>query len=351
MPSLFSQAEIDHIPVKNRIVMPPMVCFGWTDDSGMVSQQHIRHYEARAKGGTGLVILEATCINKNGRLANTQLGIWSDEHIPGLSAITKACHRYGAKVLVQIHHAGLKTPASVAPAVAPSQQQNDRGESARELTKDEIRSIQEDFVQAAKRAEQAGFDGIELHGAHGFLIDQFMSPITNRRTDEYGGDLLHRARFALEIVEGIKGEVSDSFILGYRMGGNEPTLKEGIEIAKLLQKAGVEVLHVSAGISDGTHPPVPKGFAYNWIVYQGTQIKCHVDVPVIVVNGIRTPQQAAYLVENDLADFVAVGRGHLVDPQWARKAREGLNVISCLECQRCQWFVDGQRCPRFDKNV
>lgn len=346
MNRLFSEFNLKDFKIKNRIVMPPMVCFGWTDNKGLVTEDHIRHYEARARGGVGLIILEAICVNAAGRLADSQLGIWSDEHIAGLSQIADRCHKHGAVVIAQIHHAGLKTPKTVSEeALAPSGYSED-GKTARALTVEEIYSIQQDFVDAARRAKKAGLDGIELHGAHGYLISQFMSPLTNRREDGYGGNISSRMRFACEIIDMIKMEAGDDFILGYRMGGNEPTLENGIHIAKELEKRGIDLLHVSAGISSDKLPKTPEGFKFNWIVYCGTEIKKHVRIPVIVVNGIRTPQQAAQLIENNMADFTAIGRGLLADPEWVNKAREDSSIDFCMECRRCQWFTDGKRCPR-----
>ncbi len=349
MSSLFSEITIKNIKIKNRIVMPPMVCFGWAGDDGIVTEKHLKHYEARAKGGVGLIIVEATCIRKNGRNTNSQLGIWSDEHISGLKAIAERCHKYEAKVLVQINHGGFKTHKSVSEDIVAPSDYNDGTFSARMMTIEELHEIQNDYAKAAIKVKQAGMDGVELHGAHGFLISQFMSPVTNKRTDEYGGSIDNRMRFAAEIIEKVKGEVGNDFIIEYRMGGNEPSLENGITIAKRLESLGIDILHVSAGISDGSVPQVPEGFQYNWIVYSGTEIKKHVSIPVIVVNDIRTPERAAYLVENDMADFTAMGKGLLVDPEWAKKAKEGMNVTTCLKCSRCLWFTNGESCPRYAK--
>ncbi len=349
---LFLPITIKGKNIRNRAVMPPMVCFGKASKDGFVTDKHIEHYRARAEGGTGLIIVEATCIRPDGRLSDDQLGIWSDDHIPGLRKIVDACHENGAVIMLQIHHAGLKTPPSVAEvAVAPSESQD---RLSRQLTRDEIQSIKEDFVKAALRAKEAGFDGIELHGAHGYLLNQFVSPITNQRTDEYGGDLNKRMKLSLDIIAEIRKELGHhNFIIGYRMGGNEPTLKEGKKVAKLLEEAGVDLLHVSSGIADPSIPipEMPNGFPFNWIVYCGTEIKKSVSIPVIVVNGIRTLDQAALIIENRLADFVAIGRGHLVDSAWANKAMKKLEAISCLECKpRCHWFNDGDLCPRQSAN-
>jgi NADH:flavin oxidoreductases, Old Yellow Enzyme family len=345
MANLFSEITIKNHVFKNRVVMPPMVVFGLSDIEGFVNERHVKHYEDVAKGGAGLIIIEATCVNKDGRLANPQLGIWDDKHIEGLRKIGEACHKYGAKVLVQIHHAGLLTvKTSDADVLCPSDY-DDGKRKARAMTIEELHGIQKDFVDAALRAEKAGLDGIELHGAHGYLICQFASPLINKRTDIYGGSLENRARFACEIIDEIKLKVGKDFIIGCRMGGNEPTVEEGIEIAKLYEKHGIDLLHVSAGMTGGPRIETPEGFQYNWIVYVGTEVKKHVNVPVIVVNDIRTPERASYLVESSMADFTAIGKGHLVDPEWANKAKSSRNVKPCLKCKRCQWFVDGEKCP------
>lgn len=347
MTKLFEPYTLKNHTIKNRIVMPPMVCFGWTDDKGFVSEKHIRHYEAIAQSGTGLIIVEATCVNKSGRLSNTQLGIWSDEHIEGLNRIAEVCHKHDAVVLIQIHHAGFLTPKTVAePSLAPSEMVNEKI-NARALTIDEIKELQNDFVSAAARAEKAGFDGIELHGAHSYLINQFMSPVTNKRTDEYGGGLSGRSRFAVEIIKDIKEVVHQDFIIGCRMGGNEPLLEEGIQVAKAYEAAGVDILHISSGIRGGVTPSAPEGFPYHWIVYNGTEIKKHVNVPVIVVFDIRTPERAAYLVDNGLADFTAIGKGQLADHYWTKHAMEKQDIVSCLKCPKCSWYTNGENCPRY----
>lgn len=348
MSKLFDSYTIKNHKIKNRIVLPPMVCFGWTDDRGFVSDRHARHYGAIAKSGTGLIIVEATCVNQKGRLSNTQLGIWSDEHIEGLSRIAAACHNHGAVVLLQIHHAGFMTPKTVLePSLAPSDMHTEKY-NARALTVSDIKALQQDFIKAAVRAEKAGFDGIELHGAHNYLINQFMSPVTNKRTDNYGGDLNGRSKFALEIIKGIKEVVSTDFIIDYRMGGNEPLLEEGIQVAKVLENAGVDILNISSGIMSDITPEVPEGFPYNWIVYNGTEIKKHINIPVIVVSGIRTPESAAYLVDNGMTDFVAIGRGQLADHNWAKHAMEKQDTITCIECPNCAWRKNGEKCPRYN---
>ena len=358
MSDLFSEMNIRNMRVKNRIVMPPMVCFGWAGEEGLVTENNVKHYKARAKGGVGLIIVEATCVSRNGRLADRQLGLWSDAQIEGFSQIARECHQYGARVLVQIHHAGLATPRSVSnDRVAPSEyegQSNIRelNLSARALTIKEIKAIQTDFIAAAVRAKKAGLDGIELHGAHGYLISQFFSPFVNQREDSYGGNLEGRTRFATELIAGIRNVTGEDFIIGCRMGSNEPDLQTGIKIAQRLEKSGIDVLHISTGMTtfiktnSTESQSVPPDFKYNWIVYGGTQIKRNVKVPVIVVNGIRTPEQANYLIKHNLSDFVALGKGLLVDPEWANKAQRKQNVTACIDCKACAYFRPGTVCPQ-----
>lgn len=357
MPGLFSDISIRNKKIKNRIVMPPMVCFGFSNKEGQVTEKNIQHYEARARGGTGLVIIEATCVSQNGRLSDTQLGLWSDKQIEGFGKIAQSCHQYGALAMAQIHHSGLTVPDNVSQdKFAPSAFRGisnigGRELSAREMSLEEISKVQADFVAAAVRAQKAGLDGVELHGAHGFLINQFLSPMVNKRQDDYGGSLTKRTTFACEIIARIRWAVEPGFIIACRIGCNDSELQESIKIARSLEKAGVDLIHVSTGMTSAikTLPPeqhrVPEGFPYNWVVYGGTEIRKKVKVPVIVVNGIRTPEQANYLIENNLADFVAIGKGHLVNPEWANEAYNNQKTLTCLDCKNCSFFRPGSKCP------
>jgi len=337
--------------------MPPMVCFGYAGTDGMVTARNLKHYEERARGGPGLIIIEATCVNPQGRLSDVQLGLWSDDQIEGFRKIADICHRYGAVVMLQIHHAGMAVHKNVTQdKLAPSDFQGvsnlgGMALKARAMTLDEIHQVQSDFVSTALRAQKAGLDGVELHGAHGYLISQFLSPLANRRTDAYGGSLIKRTRFATEIISKIRQTAGPDFIIGCRMGCDEPDLKSSIRIAKRLEQTRIDLLHVSLGMSsfvkteNYAEPSIPEDFGYNWIVYGGTVIKKNVSVPVIVVNGIRTPRQAGYLIENGLADFAAIGKGLLVNPNWAIQAQKGQEAVTCLDCKRCAFFNPGTQCP------
>jgi NADPH2 dehydrogenase len=354
MSNLFSKITIKNTEIKNRVVMPPMVCFGMTAENGLVSEKSIEHYTARAKGGVGLIVVEATCVNKEGRLSPTQMGLWEDSQIDGFRKLAAACHQYGAKVMVQIHSAGLMAPKSVTADLSAPSEYTGKSRmggpiSARALTVPEITKIQDQFAAASLRAKQAGLEGVELHGAHSYLISQFLSPVINKRQDAYGGSPVKRARFAVETINKIRKSVGKDFIISCRIGCNEPDLESAIENAKILEAAGLDLLHVSTGVETpmtGAGPyHVPQDFKFNWVVWGGTQIKKNVKIPVIVVNGIRTPEQAGYLVENNLADMAAIGKGLLVNPDWANEALQKQKVATCLDCKVCSYFRrDGGEC-------
>lgn len=351
MSKLFTPYKIRDLEIKNRIVLPPMVAFTFSDENNFVSEKNINHYESIAKGGAGLIIVEATCVSEDGRLSEDQLGIWSDDFIPGLSKIAEVCHKHGAKVLIQLHHAGLRTSKKIKEDTITSSDYNNGKVSARALTKEEIYKIENDFINAAVRAEKAGFDGIELHGAHSYLMTQFFSTKVNQRRDKYGGSLDNRLRFAIEIFNGIKAKVKDNFVIGIRMGSNENDLQTSIEIAKRFELLGMDYLHISTGF-DNT--PIdaeqPKDFPCNWIVYGGTKIKENVNIPVIAVNSIKTSEQIHYLIDHNLVDLVAIGRAQLADYNFVKHIEKSEPIIECLGCKPCQWFTNGDWCPRHKKN-
>lgn len=345
MPHLFSDYHLNGLTVKNRIVFPPVVCFNYSFEDGKVTDRNTEHYRQMAAGGAGIIVTEATAVMAEGRLAPFQLGIWSDDQIDGMRRIADAVKETGALSLLQIHHGGLLTSEKVstmakAPSVDPG---NPRSV---ELTIAGITEIKQAFIAAATRAQKAGYQGIELHGAHGYLLNQFASSLFNRRTDEYGGNIRNNMKLAVDIVHGIREACGKEFIIGYRQGANSPTLEDGIVIAGILENAGVDLLHVSHGGSLQNLPRTPKGFDYNWIVFSGTEIKKHVKIPVIVVNEIRTPERAAWLIENELADFVALGRPQMADPEWVNHVQNGEAINPCLICKpKCKWYENSELCP------
>ncbi len=345
MTTLFTPYILKNKEITNRIVFPPVVCFHYAGDDGIVTERNLEHYAQRAEGGAGIIIVEATAVWKEGRLAPFQLGIWSDEHIPGLQKLAKIIKQGGALALIQIHHAGLVTPESVHPdACGPSA--NDQNPRSRALSVEEIQMITTAFIAGAARAKQAGFDGIELHGAHGYLLNQFASSYFNTRVDEYGVDLAGRLKLATDIVTGIRHACGEDFIIDYRLGANSPTLDNGVEIAKKLERAGVDLLHVSHGGSLQNLPRPAKDFPFNWIVYSGIEIRKHVGIPVILVNEIKTEERASYLINNNFAEFVALGRPFLADPHWVLHTKNNQPVTICSSCKpKCKWYENSDLCP------
>ncbi|MCX6306677.1 MAG: NADH:flavin oxidoreductase [Bacteroidetes bacterium] len=345
MSSLFTEFILKKLPVKNRIVFPPVVCFHYAGADGIVTTRNTQHYQEIATGGAGIIITEATAVCKDGRLAPFQLGIWSDEHIPGMGQIAATVKGKGAVSLLQIHHAGLITNDQVSEfARGPSVSSNNPRSAA--LTIEEIEEIRNAFIEAARRAQKAGYQGVELHGAHGYLLNQFASSFFNKREDDYGGTLVNNLRLATDIIHGIRQKCGDDFIIGYRLGANSPTLEDGIAIALHLEQAGVDLLHVSHGGSLLNLPRTPAGFNYNWIIFSGTVIKQHSGIPVIVVNEIKTAERAEWLIGNNLADFVALGRPQLADPDWVNHIKNNEAINQCLGCKpRCRWYEDSKLCP------
>lgn len=334
MPKLTDKYSIKGKTIKNRIVMPPMVCFGLSDKSGFVTDGNISHYKRRADAGTGIIIVEATCVSEDGKLAPDQLGIWSDNHIPGLKRLAEGIKESGCIALIQIHHVGFKETGIT------------------DIDKKTIENIRKDFVSGYIRAREAGFDGIEIHGAHGFFISQILSPVRNKRRDEYGGCLENRFLFVKKLLQDIRQYDNSDFIIGYRMGGNEPCVENGISIAHNLIKEGVDLLNVSGGISDPKIPVTPpESFSFSTLLYIGSKIKGAVkDFPVIVVGGIRTPSQAQEILDKGYGDFTAIGKAMLRDPEWAEKAlTKDRKITECLECKKCGWFTKADNCPNVKK--
>lgn len=322
--------------IKNRIVMPPLVCFNWADDNGFETVSRKEHYGLRAKYDTGLIVIEASAISKSCRITDTMLGIWDDSHIPQFKAIADECHLYGSVVLVQIVHAGYKSTEDKSSASKLEEYE------CRELTLDDIALIKKDFVAAAVRAYKAGLDGIEIHGAHQYLLNQFTAKVTNFREDLYGKDLDGRLRLPLEIIEEIRSNTSDDFIIGYRFGVNDSTFKEDLYFAKKLELAGVDFLNVSAGYAKMDFP-VPDNFNFHPITYMGKVIGEATEIPTACVYGIRTGEQAEELMKH--VDMVAIGKGLLADPLWSYHALNHLTINKCLECKRCLFTIDGHKCP------
>jgi 2,4-dienoyl-CoA reductase-like NADH-dependent reductase (Old Yellow Enzyme family) len=327
--NIFAPITIKDVQFQNRVVMPPMVPFGMPQlPSGAMSDTVLSHYLNRAANGMGLMIIQALSVTTKAP-NDGGVGVYADEHMSFLHTIAAACHERGTKLFAQLAY----------PSIG---YQN--GDSVNSLAADDLAKITDEFVRAALRCKKAGCDGIELHGAHGFFLNMFASPLANRRTDSYGGDLEGRLRLARDIIAGIRPFLDDHFILSYRMGWNDD-LETDIQTAQALEALGVELLHISSGIPAGRYTVVADGFPYNSIVFTGTQIKKHVKAPVMVVNDIRTLNRGTALLENGLCDFVAFGRPFLADPSFYANSLLNRDYQPCLRCKTCRWFVNGDSCP------
>lgn len=339
---LFESFYIKDLKIQNRICVPPMVCYNWVKEDGLAVSKNIEHYRAVARGGAGLIIQEATCVDPEAKLSKDQLGIWEDRQIDGLREIVSAVHKEGCPIFLQIHHAGVNGSGEY--LLCPSDYEMDKDGEKRighEMTEEEIHKVQDQFVKAAVRAYEAGYDGVELHGCHKYLMCEFFNSRVNNRTDEYGR---HPEKFALEILERIKKEVPENFVVGIRLGAFEPALEDGIRHAELLEKHGIDFLDISYGFSGEDEPCAPEEFPYKDVIHAAGEIKKHVSVPVFAVNGITDARMAEDILECTGVDMVDIGRGVLVNYNWANDAREGKDTGRCLHCRECQWRVDAEKC-------
>ncbi|MDL2224889.1 NADH:flavin oxidoreductase [Eubacteriales bacterium OttesenSCG-928-M02] len=280
MKQLFEPLRIRDILVENRICVPPMVCFHWSAGKGIVSDKHVAHYAKMAQGKPGLIIQEATCVSKEGRLHESQLGIWADSHIPGLQRIVEAVHREGCPIFLQLHHAGIVGIAQ--DPLCPDTYELENGVIGKKMDIEEIKRVQNAFILAGRRAFEAGYDGVELHGCHRYLLCQFLNRNINKRADIYGQQ---PELFAIEILEGIRKVVSDNFAIGIRLGAFEPLLQDGLKHAHAFEEQGIDFLDISYGFVSknpgGLDIEVPEAFPYKDVVYAAGEFKKHCNVPVL----------------------------------------------------------------------
>ena len=358
---LFSAKKIGSMEVPNRIVMTAMGNHIANED-GTVSEADIAFYGARAKGGVGLVITECACVDfATGKGNLRQISVDDDKYIPGLKRLADEVHKYGSCIAVQIYHPGRQGIAEmngVESMKSASQTECQCvHQPTHEMTTDEIKEMAGFFISGAKRLKEAGVDAVELHGAHGYLIGQFLSPYTNLRTDEYGGNFENRMRFLDEIIDGIRKECGEDYPIIVRYSVDEHMdyaghpecglhLQDGVEIAKHLEAKGVDALDVSAGIYETMNVAwEPVGFDQGWKMEGPEAVKKAVQIPVIGASVIREPQYAEQVLEEEKCDFIGSARTFFADPDWAVKAREGREkeirkCISCLYCMETLMAAD-----------
>ncbi|MCV0394330.1 MAG: NAD(P)-binding protein [Rhizobiaceae bacterium] len=352
---LFSPGRIGPLALANRVIMAPMTT-RLADAKGFVTAEGEAYYRARAAGGVGLVTVEMAAPEQAGKHRQFELGIFDDRFLPGLSRLVSTIHMEGVKAAIQLGHGGGHTridicgETPIAPSAIPHTVQEGHTEVIvpEAMSRERIARTVWAFAEAADRAARAGFDAVEIHGAHGYLLSQFMSPLENRRDDEYGGRLENRARFAIEITRAVRETVPDLGVI-FRMNGNDffeggITPAEAVSIAGWAAEAGADAIHVTGGhyrsqpnaaimIPPMATSPTP-------FLNLARLVKTAVPVPVITVGLFGDPTAAAAAVAAGDADFIALGRPLLADPNWARKASEGREVRRCLACNSC---VDGMR--------
>ena len=331
--------------IKNRITMAPTVKFDFAGEDGKVTEKHISHYTERAEGGVGLICVEATAVTPEGRFAKNHMGLWDDSQTEGHRAITDACHKNDVVVIIQLNHTGITGNPMFGTPVGPSSVPTRDGKMSKEMSRDEIHAMQESFISAAVRAKEAGYDGIQLHGCHGYLINQFVSPKTNLRTDEYG---MNKALFGKEIIQGLRKKCGSDFIISVRTPGAEPDVQHAVDVAREYVEAGCDYLQVSHGIDSFQVKLKGESEPYSDLCALGVNFKAvsGLKVPVSCVGGLLTPELIKYIVEKDLADTVDLARGILADPQLPNATLDGSSYIKCFECKACQYGPGtGHSCP------
>lgn len=344
MNKLFEPIRINNTIVKNRLVVSPMVvCY--VKENGEATERYIAYHENKAKGGWGLIITEDYVVGQKVGGFKTLPGLWEDSQISSHQELTRRVHQHGAKILAQIYHAGRETgfeitgqvPVGPSPIKEPTMP-----DIPRELTVEDILIIVEQFGDCALRAKKAGFDGVEVHGAHGYLINAFTSGFSNKRTDEYGGTIVNRARFATEIIKNIREKTGDDFVISYRMSTVEYvpggiTIEEAKVIAKLVENAGANMIHCSQGLYVTTEHIIAPGVTGRANYIQNTKaIKDTVNIPVIAVGRINDPLIAENIVNEGKADMIAMGRASLADPDFPNKtmAERYDDIIRCIGCNQ-----------------
>ncbi len=331
MAHLLKPLKADNLELANRLVMPPMA----TEKSragGKVSRELIDYYDEKSRGGyIALIIIEHSFVRPDGKASEGQLSVADDGVVDGLKSLAGTIQRNGSKAVMQINHAGSGTTEEVAGSVpvGPSAVSNPRKETTpRELSVEDINDIIEAFQAAARRTREAGFDGVEIHSAHGYLLNQFFSPLTNKRKDKYGGGVLNRIRIHLQIIEAVKKAAGDDFPVLLRLGASDfmpggTTIEDSVIAAKEFEKAGVNILDISGGFSGYT---VPGLTGQGFFSPLSEAIKEAVSIPVILTGGITRAKAAERLLKENKADLIGVGRAILKDSDWAKQAITSLQA-------------------------
>ncbi|MCT4687356.1 NAD(P)/FAD-dependent oxidoreductase [Vallitalea sp.] len=341
---LFETIKIGKLTIPNRFVVPPMVT-NYCEENGMATNQLEDYFVERAKGGWGLIITANFAVTPKGRGWKYNGGIWHDEHIAPLKKMVDHVHKYDSKIALQLYHAGRETTYDILGDVpeAPSPIKDPTmPDIPRELTIEEIEDLIQKFGDAALRGKKAGFDACEVHCAHGYLIDTFLSPFSNKRTDKYGGTIWNRTRFVREVIKNIKDKAGKDYPVICRISSHELvsgglTIEDTKVISRILEASGVDAIHASFGVfKSGSSIAAPVFERHGSMTDYAAEIKKVVNIPVIAVGRINDPFIADSIIASDKADLVAMGRGSLADPELPNKAKEQSydDIIRCIGCRQ-----------------
>ena len=349
MNPLLTPGRIGSVEIRNRIVMPPMTT-RLADEDGHVTDDSIAYYMARVRGGAGLITVEMASPARAGRHRRRELGIFDDRFLPGLTRLVNEIHGGGAKASIQLGHGGGHTRRDIcgetplAPSAIPHPVFEVTNETIipQEMTRDDIRDTTAAFAAAAARAEKAGFDCVEIHAAHGYLISQFLTPFENRRRDDYGGPLENRARFGLDVLRAVKAAVAIPVIFRISVDDYFPDgmpEREGRQVAVWAAQAGADALHIAAGhyrsLPSAARMIPPMEYPDATFLTYAAGVKAKVDVPVIAVGRLGDPAVATDVVASGMADFVSLGRTLIADPDWVDKLARNEPIRRCLACNTC----------------
>ena len=350
--NLLKPIKIKSLELKNRVVMPPMGTSLGNPD-GTVSDANVAYIKRRAQGGAGLIITEITAVHPSGQINQSELGVWDDKFIPGLGKMAKAVHDEGGKIAMQLHHCGResylkqKKNQAIGPSAIPSFIFGFLG-APREMTPEEVEETIVSYGTAAKRAKEAGFDAVELHGAHGYLLMQFLSAHSNQRTDKYGGDFRGRSRFMIECIKAVRKNVGEDFPVSIRISGEE-CVKDGYTITDMqtiipdLVTAGADIINVSFGTHgnpevniDAPNASAPVEYDQGFKAHLARKIKEVTKVPIISVGRYTDPFVMDEVIARGDADMIAVARQHLADPDFLKNAIAGYPeyTLECLACNQ-----------------
>lgn len=335
---LFQPLRLNTVELKNRTYFPP--CGTEMAEDGHVSEPQIRYYERIARGGVGLIHVEFCCVDPSGLMQPCLLRMDDDRFIPGMRRLVDRVHAANVPIVLQLAHAGRQMRGGVGPSAIASPVVRD---VPRALETAEVEALVEQFARAARRAKEAGFDGIQVHGAHGYLVHSFLSPLSNQRSDRYGGSAHNRMLFATEVVQRIRAVTGPDFLIGFKMSAEEKleggvALADATELAQRLEEAGINYLEVSVGAYGSLeHTVPPMVFPRGYNVHYAAHLKRNLKIPVVAVGRINDPELAEEILQRGDADLIAFGRGLIADPDLPNKAKEGRfdDILRCVACNEC----------------